>query len=564
MAAPVRSKNSARSWDLTADPESGTCAICVLLSMERTNDPIKDTDAFEDTVAAIACQRFGIDYLFPLQRMAIANVLDAEESPDPIRQMVLFPTGFGKSICFQLPALLSSGLTIVVYPLLALMSDQQASLERRHIPSVLIRGGMSEEEWLAKTELIETKAARIVVTNPESLAVPRVQRLLSQCKVFHLAIDEAHCVSEWGETFRPAYLKLKESIDLFQPKVLSAYTATASPIVEKAIARHLFGEEPYRIVRTDIDKPNIFYAIEPTLEPHHTLLRLVNEKPKPLIVFDQSREEVRLLCELLHRRTKLDVRFYHAGLLRSEKETIEKWFMESNNGILVSTCAYGLGVDKRNIRTVIHYREPPSIEAYIQESGRGGRDGKMAQAILIHQTKSRSELQGHSGLQRYGEASSSVGSATKITATDNVPIADSEETRQTMRAQRQRAFQGYAVSQGCRRRHLLELMGQSLDSPCSGCDVCSGTAAAFPEGFQEIATFFKRNGRRFSYGDSIRLLTQAEPSSYMREPTTCAGAGLLSDWHIEDVKTLLDASVSMGILSRQSKFPWKGKLRLEV
>lgn len=525
----------------------------------------------EDPVAELARRRFHIRFLYPLQRMAIANVLDAEESPEPIRQLVLFPTGFGKSICFQLPALLAHGLTVVVYPLLALMSDQQHSLERREISSVLIRGAMSDDQWREAERQVETKSTNLVVTNPESLEQPRVQRLLSRRGVFHLAIDEAHCVSEWGETFRPSYLRLKDSIEALDPKVLSAYTATASPAVELAIARHLFGENSYRLVRTDIDKPNISYAVEPTLEPEHTLLRLVSIKPKPLIVFDQSRDEVRLLCELIHRRTEQEVRFYHAGLSRPEKEATEKWFMESEDGILVSTCAYGMGVDKRNIRTVIHYREPPSVEAYIQESGRAGRDGASAEAILIHRPADKAEIA--SGAPR-----PSAFSAAALALRVKTPVRKSGTNANTecgsggqdgnpglaTREQRRLAFLAYARDGTCRRRYLLKLMGQCLDSPCSGCDVCDGTAAGYPEGYREIFTFFDRNRRRFSYPESIRLLSQAEPLSFMQEPPTCAGAGLLSSWHKEDAAALLDSVLAKGIVVEEKKFPWKGKLRLEV
>jgi len=542
-----------------------------MMGMEhQTLDPLTNAES-EDPVAELAQRRFHIRFLYPLQRMAIANVLDAEESTEPIRQMVLFPTGFGKSICFQLPALLARGLTVVVYPLLALMSDQQSSLERREIPSVLIRGAMSDDQWRETERRIETETAHLVVTNPESLEQPRVQRLLSRRGVFHLAIDEAHCVSEWGETFRPSYLRLKDSVEALNPKVLSAYTATASPAVELAIARHLFGENAYRLVRTDIDKPNIFYAVEPTLEPTHTLLRLVNVKPKPLIVFDQSRDEVRLLCELIHRRTDQEVRFYHAGLSRPEKEATEKWFMGSEHGILVSTCAYGMGVDKRDIRTVIHYREPPSVEAYIQESGRAGRDGAAAEAILIHRLAGKAEIGPVAPppsafpaptLPLRGRRAGREGDAETKKRCDRGDLDDNPGL--ATREQRRLAFLAYARDGTCRRGYLLKLMGQRLDSPCSGCDVCDGSAAAYPEGYREIFTFFDRNRRRFSYPESLRLLCQAEPLSFVQEPPTCAGAGLLSSWHREDAAALLDSAMTKGIVVEEKKFPWKGKLRLEV
>lgn len=511
-------------------------------------DTSLEDDETGDPIARLARTRFKIDFLYPLQRMAIANVLDAEDSPDPIRQMVLFPTGFGKSICFQLPALVTVGLTVVVYPLLALMSDQRHSLDGRKIANVLLRGAMTEEEWTQAQRMLDTKSAQIVVTNPETLEQPRVQKLLLRNKVFHLAVDEAHCVSEWGETFRPSYLKLKNAIEALEPRVISAYTATASPAVEKAIAKHLFGESPYRIVTTDIDKPNIIYRVEQTMEPIHTLLRLVNTKPKPLIVFDQSRDEVRLLCETIHQRTNLDVRFYHAGLSRAEKETIETWFMGSEDGVLVSTCAYGMGVDKRNIRTVIHFREPPSVEAYIQESGRAGRDGSIAEAILIHRDKEQEHKD------------STVRNLDKCTTGNTEACNNPPETRE----QRRLAFLEYARSSSCRRRYLLKLMGQDLDSPCSGCDVCFGESARHPEGYSELYEFFSKNQNRFSYAESLRLLCLDDARSFVGNTPTCAGAGILSSWNKEDARVLLDVAIGRGLVVSNRKFPWKDRLCLHL
>jgi len=311
--------------------------------MEIPSDQLASSQ--EDPVAALASVKFGIDYLFPLQRMAIANILDAMETGEKMRQLVLFPTGFGKSLCFQLPALLAPGPSVVVYPLLALMNDQERSLERRGIPCAVFRGGMEDEERRQRQEAVRSGKARIVITNPECLATARLMDFLAEAKIFHLAIDEAHCVSEWGETFRPSYLELSKCIEAIQPKAVSVFTATASPSVAEAIARYIFGAEDFSLVSADIDKPNIRYSIEPTLCPAHTLLRLVTEKPKPLIVFNQSRDGVRNICEIIRENTKLDARFYHAGLSREEKNAVESWFMASADGVLAATCAYGLPFD---------------------------------------------------------------------------------------------------------------------------------------------------------------------------------------------------------------------------
>jgi len=501
--------------------------------------------AFDDPVAALAQERFGIDYLFPLQRMAVAGVLDGIERDEPVRQMILFPTGFGKSLCFQLPALLAPGPSLVVYPLLALMNDQKRSLEKRGIPCVLFRGGMEDAERQRGIRALRDGSIKIGITNPESLNSPNLSKLIDTLDVFHLAIDEAHCVSEWGESFRPAYLTLGDCIQRIKPKVVSAFTATASPQVGEAIARYLFGDSGYSLITADMDKPNIRYAVELSVSPRHSLLKLIHTLPKPLIVFDQSRPGVRLLCEFLRNHGIDEVKFYHAGLSREEKEAVEDWFMKSDTGILVSTCAYGMGVDKKNIRSVLHYSAPPSVEAYIQESGRAGRDGDQAQAVLIKDLW-KEEIRG----------------AAQADAQSAGPQSSVDWTAQARAAReaRKKAFMEYGKAKVCRRASLLSLMGGELSSPCSGCDVCDGSAAAEPEGLPELRRFFAVNRFRFEKSQSQRLLgepapgaapaEQGRPHWSLSEPPACPGAGLLSTWSREEREALLVGALARGVLEQ--------------
>ncbi len=519
-------------------------------------DAVENETAESDPVASLARSQFGIDYLFPLQRMAIANILDAVETGERVRQLVLFPTGFGKSLCFQLPALLAPGPSVVVYPLLALMNDQERSLMKRGIPCAVFRGGMEEEARRQAQMAVSNGKAKIVITNPESLATRRLKDFLSGAGIFHLAIDEAHCVSEWGETFRPSYLELGSCIEAIRPRVVSAFTATASPGVAEAVARHIFGAEPFSLVSADIDKPNIRYSVEHSLCSMHTLLRLIDEKPKPLIVFDQSRNGVRDICGIIRENTSLDARFYHAGLAREEKKSVEDWFMESEDAVLTATCAYGMGVDKKNIRTVIHYSEPPSVEAYIQESGRGGRDGGMAEAILL------------CGENRRRQA---------VCADEKSTEAD------RLRAARKAAFLEYASSRSCRRAFLHRLMGSELSSPCSGCDICDASFRSLPEGYAALESFFAKNGRRFDLKQSLRLLSQTRVqalaqgrmsprpgcgvtmNAFIAAQPTCVGAGALSGWREDEQRILLREAMAAGLLATGSgllgkrKLFWSGK-----
>ena len=458
--------------------------------------------------------------------MAIANVIDAAWAEEPFRQLVLFPTGFGKSLCFQLPALFVPGISLVIYPLLALMNDQKRSLDRNGIASSLIRGGMTAEGWEAEFAALREGRSRILITNPECLALPKLKDFLAGAGVFHIAVDEAHCVSEWGETFRPSYLELGSCIQAIGPKVISAFTATASPDVAMAVTKHIFGDAPYSLVTSDMDKPNIRYSVLPTLAPLHSLAELVRSKPRPLIIFDQSRAGVRSLCEAIEARTGIRARFYHAGLTREEKLAVEAWFLGSPDGVLAATCAYGMGVDKRDIRTVIHYSPPASAEAYLQESGRGGRDGQPCEAILIR------DLGGNRD-----RSSRAPGS-----------IADEG------REKRRLAFLAYASTGACRRKSLLELMGSELDSPCSGCDVCDGSARLEPEGLGELRNFLGANPGRFDFEESLRLIgagsTECLTLPDRKEPPACAGEGLLAGWDRKDLRLLLTSALGKELILR--------------
>lgn len=511
----------------------------------------EDTEFFEDgvnedPVANLACERFHIPYLMPLQRMVIANILDSLDYPDnaeQICQMALFPTGFGKSICFQLPALFLPGLTVIVYPLLALMTDQQKSLDRLGIPCSLFRGGLAKEEEQAVFSALKSGDSNILITNPESLSRPDLLSLLQNRIISHLAIDEAHCVSEWGETFRPAYLALDKIAAKLKPKVFSAFTATASPMVEAAIAKHLFAGSGYIRITADIDKPNIHYHVLRSLCPRHSIERLLLECKKPAIVFCQSREGTRILAEMVERRLPFESRFYHAGLEREEKIAIETWFMESETGILISTCAYGMGVNKKNIRTVIHYGSPPSAEAYIQEAGRAGRDGEPAEAILLK-----------------------LPAEENAAASDPGKTADStDDGSEALREARRRAFLAYGMDGRCLREQLLNLMGSNLESPCSGCSVCDGRWSREPEGQRELVQFFSANPFRFSLYQSIGFLNmRTEVAGKSARKPRCRSAGVLQDWQRRDSMLAIREGLRRGIIVEKARGMRKGRIGIEV
>ena len=518
----------------------------------------------DDPVVELARKRFGIPYLYPYQRLVMANILDAAEDtaaedtaaarsdepdkPDRVRQVVILPTGAGKSLCFQLPSLLCPGPTLVVYPLLGLMSDQLRSLERRGIGATLLRGGQEPTERSAALEAVRSRSTPLIIANPEILAAPAVAEALAGAGIFHFVIDEAHSVAEWGDTFRPSYLELGRIAERIAPRVVTAFTATASPPVLGRLAEVLFGGVPYRLVMGSADRPNIRYEVRPALSMFRELRRAVAESEKPLIVFVASRTGSQLLAERLRDDMPgLDTRFYHAGLSSPERAAMERWFMDSTDGVLCATCAYGMGMDKPNVRTVIHYGPSSSPEAYAQESGRAGRDGQPAAAVLIREALPSD----YRGSDDRGDGSGdTIGPA-------NESAAGLATGPTTGAAGRKALMAAYAASTtGCRRAFLLRVLtgDPAVSTACSGCDACDGTAMARAPGSAELGTLVRSHPRRFDRDGAADLLTEGHGRGLpvLREA--------LDGWSAEEAVEAIARADKSGLVRVIGRGPWKGRL----
>lgn len=395
-------------------------------------------DIFCDDPAALAAlENYGIKYLFPWQRLVIANIMDAAKGEDREilgKQIVLLPTGAGKSLCFQIPAILLDGPTLVIYPLLALMSDQYRRMVEGGMKCVIFRGGQDEKERQENFRQLEN-GAKIIIANPEVLSNQNLLEQLCKCGIKHVAIDEAHCVSEWGDTFRPLYLELGPILKKLNVPVVTAFTATASPEVLSRIAQVLFDGEAH-IVRSDSDRPNIHYYVKKVAAKKTAALILAKTEPRPMIIFCGTRSRTEDMAQELNTAYgDGTAKFYHAGLEREEKTEIEQWFFNQKDAVLCATCAYGMGVDKKDIHTVVHLDPPLTAEAYIQEAGRGGRDGSVANAILLWSQE------------------------------DRVKFAQFPDSS------RNSALRLFAETTDCRRQVLLDALGAE-QAVCSGCDIC--------------------------------------------------------------------------------------------
>ena len=254
------------------------------------------------------------------------------------RQIVLLPTGAGKSLCFLTPALLLKGPTLVIYPLLALMADQKRRMDSGGIESVIFRGGQSPQEREENFAKIKN-GAKIIIANPEVLQNKSIVKELAACNIQHIAIDEAHCVSEWGDSFRPAYLTLGKIIEELGCKTVTAFTATASPQVLSRVSQVLFGGQSH-IVRSDADRSNIRYNVIYAAAKKREAFRLALTEQKPLLIFCGTRAKSEDMARELALYMGCDkVKFYHAGLEKAEKTATEEWFFGKTDAVLCCTCA---------------------------------------------------------------------------------------------------------------------------------------------------------------------------------------------------------------------------------
>ena len=324
-------------------------------------------------------------------------------------------------------------------------------------------------------------AASVILANPEVLQSKNLIAQLKSCNISHIAIDEAHCVSEWGDTFRPAYLTLGTIIKELNISRVTAFTATASPVVLERINQVLF-EGNGHIVRSEADSPNIYYYVHYAHCKEKAVLRLAEKEEKPLLIFCSSRNNAEQMAHLLqeqfrvlHPEEKQSISFYHAGLSKDEKTTIEKWFYPHKTGIMACTCAFGMGVDKKDIKTVIHLDPPQTAESFIQEAGRGGRDGSIAKSILVWSPE------------------------------------DTRKYKRFPEKNRARVLLDFATTKNCRRQVLLDALGAE-QAPCKGCDNCLGRQVQEEYENIKIFRFLKKYKNMYKRNELAERLSKREAS----------------------------------------------------
>lgn len=448
--------------------------------------------------SAMLKETFKLQSLRPFQHLVIQRIFDQDTLPTPPGQLVILPTGSGKSICFQLPAALLQGITIIIYPLISLMNDQKLRMERAGIPIAALQGGQTKEQRKLLWTAIKNNKIRVIITNPETLNQKSILEQLKSLDIRLCVIDEAHTISQWGFSFRPSYLTLAYSIKVLQPHQILAFTATASDQVVRTIKEHLFFNRPVHLVRASPDRPNIFYRSVPTLSKTQAIVDLfTSDIPQPALVFCPTRATTETLAWHL-KKLGFPVRYYHAGLQSAERTKTEQWFQQNPQGILCATNAYGMGVDKSNIRSVIHWTLPKDAESYLQESGRAGRDGAPAGAwVLISPTDKKTDL--------------------------------------------------YSIftSDACRRAGLLEHMDSEMET-CSGCEWCENQVITSPEAQATILSCITYYPFHFTLKRAARVLSGNPvvalcPKHLRANPFF----GMLSTWCVETIEEAIELLVGL-------------------
>ena len=368
----------------------------------------------------------------------------------------VMPTGGGKSLCYELPALLLPGLTLVISPLISLMKDQVMALQNAGIPAGCIHSAMSVEELREAYRDTRFGAYKILYIAPERLLTDGFCALAQELEISLLAVDEAHCISQWGQDFRPSYLKILDFLQkLPRRPALAAFTATATAQVRSDIVRILQLQDPVTVV-TGFDRPNLRFEVLRPQDKRRALLELLEERrDKSGIVYCATRKGVEQICELLQSSGFAASR-YHAGLSPDERRQNQEDFICDRCTVMVATNAFGMGIDKSNVSYVIHCNMPKSVEAYYQEAGRAGRDGAPADCILL-----------------FSPGDITTAKYLILNQTENDELTDEE--RQTVQAQdliRLEQMTGYCKTTGCLRGYLLDYFGQPHAPRCENCGNC--------------------------------------------------------------------------------------------
>ena len=470
-------------------------------------------------------KHFGYDNFLPLQEEIIACVLKQRDA------LVIMPTGGGKSLCYQLPALQFDGLTLVISPLIALMKDQVDALKSNGIAAAFINSTQPYAEMSRIRAQAQQGDLSILYIAPERLALPGFQNFLETLKVSLIAVDEAHCISEWGHDFRPDYRTLGDLRCSLPHVPFIALTATATGRVRRDIITQLDLDEP-QIFIASFDRANLNYTVRPKRNTFGALLDLLEKnRGESTIIYCFSRKDTELVAANLSDEG-FDALPYHAGLNAEVRSETQEKFIHDEVSIIVATIAFGMGIDKSDIRLIVHYDLPKSIEGYYQETGRAGRDGLPSDCVLFYS---------------YGD---------KIKQDFFIDQIEDETARQNAQEKLAQII-AFCDSQACRRKYLLGYFGQNWDSEnCGGCDICLASKETFDATIiaQKVLSAIIRTGERFGIGHITQILRGAN-TRRIRElgHDKLSVYGIVNDFSDDDLKEITALLIAKSFLLKKGR-----------
>ncbi len=405
---------------------------------------------------------FGYDEFRPGQREIIYEIINGRDV------IGVLPTGGGKSLCYQIPALASDGMTLVVSPLISLMKDQVDALEQMDIPAGRLDSQVDGETFADTMRRARAGELKLLYIAPERLESTAFIEALCHLPINIVAVDEAHCVSQWGHDFRPSYRNIAGSLSALPKRpVFAAFTATATQQVRDDIVEQLSLHDPFRYVAS-FDRPNLYFNVQQPNKRRDALLRVLDDGASA-IVYCSTRRTVEAVTDLLNDNGMVATR-YHAGLSAEERERNQEDFIYDRVQVIVATNAFGMGIDKPDVRRVIHYNMPKNIESYYQEAGRAGRDGAPAEALLLFSAQD-------------------IMTNLFLINQSNEPYA----------REKLNAMIGYAYTGGCLRSYLLRYFGETGMTECGHCAICEGKidTVDVTVDAQKILSCIARMGQRF-------------------------------------------------------------------
>ena len=473
------------------------------------------------TLHGLLKRHFGYDQFRPTQEEIISNALAGGQS------LVVMPTGGGKSLCYQLPALATGGVTLVISPLIALMKDQVDGLRANGIAADFLNSTLDNRTAAEVERAAQAGAVRLLYVAPERASMPGFRRFLATLDLRMIAIDEAHCISEWGHDFRPDYRALAELRDLFPQTPIMALTATATERVQRDIVEQLRLQDCRRFV-SGFDRPNLTYRVEPGAGAWDALLGLLEDRRgQSAIVYCFSRKDTEELAARLTNSGHPAVA-YHAGLDANTRRLTQERFIDGEVPIVAATIAFGMGIDKPDIRLVVHHTLPKSIEGYYQETGRAGRDGLPSECVLFFNEGDRAKqeyfIQGMTG-----------------------------DARATAEAQLQQMVE-YCRLTTCRRRYLLGYFGDSVTGEsCGNCDVCLAQRQAVDVTLvaRKLLSAVIRTGERFGIAHVCDVLLGRKIKRVRElEHDKLTVFGIVDDYDRDGLRRVADGLVEHGLLAK--------------